>query len=128
LVDRSLVVAEEEGEELRYRLLELLREFALEKIAARNEAAPARARHAAYFLSLAKAADAKLEGREERIWLDRLERDDENLRAARDWLEEDPDGADQAVRLAGALERYWAVRERVAEGRRWLERALARPS
>jgi tetratricopeptide (TPR) repeat protein len=82
-----------------------------------------RRRHAAYYLALAERAAAALTGPEQGPWLDRLNRDHDNLRAALRCLL-DGGEADAALRMAVALVRFWAVRGHLTEGRRWLGEAL----
>ena len=128
LVDKSLVRHEEgAGGEPRFSMLETIRAFALERLAGSGEAAAIRRRHAVYFSSEAEAAwQAFGVPLEQRPWLDRLEVDHANVRAALGWLEEhDPEGA---LRMAGALYGFWYVRGHRREGRRWLEGALASPA
>jgi non-specific serine/threonine protein kinase len=123
LVDRSLVLAEPQGVEERYRLLETVRQYAREKLLEAGEANGVRDRHRDYFLSLAEQADPELRGREQLTWLERLTREQDNLRAAIEWsLTRDP--AETALRLAGALGWFWDLRGHWSEGRAWVERCL----
>jgi predicted ATPase/DNA-binding XRE family transcriptional regulator len=132
LVDQSLVQVERGGEEARYRLLETLRQYGRERLAAGGEAATFSARHACYYLALAEAAEPALNGPEQAAWLDRLEAERDNIRAALAWYLDAAEGtpggdapaAEAAVRLAGAIERFWFLRAK-QEGLAWLERALA---
>jgi len=125
LRERSLLVIEDVGEERRFRLLETLREFGAEHLP-HEEKRPLARRHAAWFIGLAEEADPRLTGPEQAQWLDRLEADHENLRRALAWWLSEEGGADETLRMAGALWRFWAVRGHYAEGRGWLEQALAR--
>ncbi|HET8629556.1 MAG TPA: tetratricopeptide repeat protein, partial [Thermomicrobiales bacterium] len=129
LVDQSLVQVEAgAGDEVRYRLLEPVRQYAAERLA-REPAGPGleaalRVRHAAYFLALAEAAGPELFGPAQPVWLARLEAEHDNLRAAlRRALARGE--ATVALRLASALGEFWTTREHGREGRRWLEAALA---
>ena len=127
LVDKSLVRQEEgPGGEPRYRMLETIREYGLERLEAGGKAEPARRAHAAYFLALAERAapTAQTPAEQSAAWLDRLDRDHDNLRVALAWFHDAGD-AEGALRLAGALSFYWYYRGHLAEGRRALERALA---
>ncbi len=124
LVDRSLVIVEPRREEERYRQLETIRDYAHEKLIQANEADPVRQRHLDFFLRLAEAAQPELWGAAEQVWLDRLEAEQDNLRAALRWSLECGD-AEQTLRLAGALGWFWYVRSNCVEGRRWLDQALA---
>lgn len=123
LVKAGLVGAEQGAEaEPRYRLLETIREYARERLAAGGEAGAIGPRHAAHFLALAEGAD--LAGPEQATWLDRLEREAGNLRAALAWAcEREPT---IAGRLAYALIDFWVRRGRIAEGCHWLDLTLAR--
>lgn len=123
LIERSLVVVDEDGD--RYRLLETIREYAKEKLAASGEAPVFRQRHRDYFLAFAEEAEPNLMGVEQTVWLRRLDRDNDNLRAA---LEEClADSASQpGLRLCGALPTFWRTRGYLTEGRTWCERMLAK--
>jgi predicted ATPase len=114
LVDKSLL--RRTGD--RYWMLETIREFAAERIA--DEI---RRRHAWYFLALAEAAEPHLPAYE-REWVDRLEREHDNLRAALDWLEAEHE-TESLQRLAGALARFWLMRGHAREGGERLKRTLA---
>jgi len=124
LVDRSLLVAEHDpGTETRYRLLETIRQYAAEKLADARRADAARRRHFDYFLGLANRAEPELRKPAVLEWLDRIECDHDNLRAALDWA--DDAYAEGYARLAGALHEFWDVRGHFADGFERLERALA---
>jgi predicted ATPase/class 3 adenylate cyclase len=119
LVDKSLL--RHTGE--RFWMLETIREYAVESLEASGEADELRRRHAEHFLALAEEAEPNLRGNPKQ-WLDRLEAEHDNLRAAFDSLE--ASGESQlALRLAGALWRFWHDRSHFVEGRRRLEGALA---
>jgi predicted ATPase len=121
LVDKSLVRVRE-GE--RFWMLETIREYAAERLEASGDAEHLHSRHAAHFLALAEGAEPHLLGGSSSTWLDRLEREHDNLRAALDWLETGREG-EGALRLAGALSRFWSHRGHHVEGRRRLESALS---
>lgn len=128
LVDKSLLRPEEgAGGEQRFVMLETIREYAVERLEEGDEAEGARRRHAAYFLRLAEEAEPRLGGPEQVIWLDRLEREHDNLRAALTWMRE-RDAGEGGPRLAGALWLFWQMRGYLEEGRRWLEAMLALPA
>jgi predicted ATPase/class 3 adenylate cyclase len=123
LVAKSLLLAEQQHEtETRYRLLETMRQYAGEKLAESGQADSARRRHFAFFLELAQSAAAALYGPLALEWLDRLETEHDNLRAALDWSA-DVAPADYA-RLAGAMAIFWDTRGHFTEGWARLERAL----
>ncbi|HEY3227848.1 MAG TPA: tetratricopeptide repeat protein [Roseiflexaceae bacterium] len=109
--------------EPRFAMLETIREYALERLTERGEAATTRRAHWDYFLELAEHAERELHGADQVIWLDRLDEEHPNLRAALGWALEAGD-ADVALRLAGALYWFWWVRGYSSEGRRWLDRIL----
>ena len=110
---------------VRITLLETMREFGLEQLAWTGELESVRRRHAAYFLALAEQAEPLLGGRSVCTWLNRLETEHDNLRSALDWsLGEHDRGAETALRLAGALGRFWWMAGHFGEGSRWLARAL----
>lgn len=120
LVDKSLVAADSfDLPEYRYRLLETLREYGQERLTGRDDAVRVRHRHAAYFLFLAQSAAAGLRTGEHRAWLQRLDAEHGNLRAALDHTLASGDGASAAV-LAGSLYPFWDLHGHYAEGRRWL--------
>ena len=128
LVDRSLVEVDAAPVVARYRLLETVREYARERLAAGGEADAVRRRHARHFLALAEAAAPALTGGERGRWLQRLAADHDNLRAALSWCwaETAPPGRRATgARLAAALEWFWSLRGHLSEGRDWLERAAA---
>jgi predicted ATPase/DNA-binding SARP family transcriptional activator len=128
LVDKSLVVYEEQQRQARYRLLETTRQYAWQRLTAQGEARLWKDRHADYFLALAEQAQTPLAGSEQAQWLDRLQAAYDNLRAALDWLTEAPSGGseERGLRLAGALVGLWTIRYYGDESPRWLEKALAR--
>ena len=121
LVDASLVEVERDAT-ARQIMLETVRVYAGERLELSGEPSTLRRRHADWFLALAEEAEPHLRGRPG-SWLDRLERDHANLRAALDALEGEGDAV-AALRLAGALWRFWYLHGHLAEGRRRLERAL----
>ncbi|HEX5506341.1 MAG TPA: LuxR C-terminal-related transcriptional regulator, partial [Thermomicrobiales bacterium] len=108
------------------RLLEPVRQYAAHHLAARQETAATRARHAAFYLALAEEAVPALRGPAQGTWLARLARERDNLRAALRWAEERGE-AESGLRLVVALAPFWEVRGHLGEGRRWLTAALAAP-
>ncbi len=121
LVDRSLVVARDRRNQSWYRLLETVRQYAWQKLVEAGEADEMQRRHLTWYLGLAEQADAKLRGPEQQVWLDRLETEHDNLRAALDWSKTDPSHAGKRLRLATALLWFWQFHGHWSEGRRWLE-------
>ncbi len=124
LVDLSLLKSIDGG---RFLMLETIREYALERLGQTGEGDELRRRHAAYFVVFAERAEPHLTGAQQAVWLERLERELDNLRAA---LPECMDAGEPELelRLVGALWRFWATRGDRSEGRRRLEEALARDS
>jgi predicted ATPase/DNA-binding CsgD family transcriptional regulator len=127
LVDKSLVAVGHRGNEARYRLLATVRQYAAEKLTASGEEEWTRRRHAAFFLGLARDAEAALRGPGQERWLDRLEAELGNLRdAVRRSVESGRSEENEAgLRLAGALWRFCYLRGYYGQGRAWLETALA---
>jgi predicted ATPase/DNA-binding CsgD family transcriptional regulator len=122
LVDRSLVITVPAGPTNRYRLLETLRDYARERLDAAAEQALC-ARHATHFLELAERAEPQLRGPHEPEWLDRLRAEQDNLDAALHWsVAHEPE---YALRLVGALRRYWQDTDQRRSGIDSAERALA---
>ena len=110
--------------EPRFRMLETIREFGLEQLAASGEEDATRSAHAAYYLALAHAAKPHLFGPDQMRWLNRLEREGDNLRTALTYARERGD-AERGVRLAGALWRFWYIRCHLGEGLDWLREFVA---
>jgi predicted ATPase/serine/threonine protein kinase len=123
LCECSLVVAEERGEEIRFRMLETIREYAAERLAA-GEAGTLGRRHAEYYAGFAEEAEPALASADP-VWLSRLAAEHDNLRAALAWGRAEECGAEVGLRLAAALWLFWHTRGYLAEGRRALEAALA---
>jgi predicted ATPase/DNA-binding SARP family transcriptional activator len=126
LVDASLLVELETlGDEPRLALLATVREYALERLDELSEAISVRQRHARHFLALAERAEPELGGATAPVWLDRLEAEHDNLRVALDWAATNGT-AEEEMRIAVALRRFWLVRGHAREGLRRLEQVLAR--
>ena len=124
LVDTSLLnAAEQEDQEIRFTMLETIREYGWERLISSGEARVIQRAHAAYYLRLAEEAELKLTGPAQRVWLKRLEREHENLRAAMQWWM-DQGESEMALRLGGALFRFWWMHGNVREGREWMEKAM----
>jgi predicted ATPase len=126
LVDKSLLRMER-TDRPRLRMLETLREYGGERLAAAGETTRLRQAHAGYYLALAEAAEPQLRGAEQALWLTRLEDEHDNLRAALQWALQQGDAA-LGLRLGGALWRFWYLHGHVGEGRRWLPRLLELPA
>ena len=129
LRERSLLLTEDVHGEMRYRLLETVREYAAEQLAP-EDARAARLQLSLFALDLAEEAEGRLRGSEAAYWLDQLEQEHDNLRSALHFLLDaaaPPAGAlpHHALLLAAALNHFWYTRGHYREGREWLERALA---
>lgn len=128
LRERSLLLADEGGSErseMRYRMLDTLRDFAAEHLAP-AEAALRRRAHAEFFLDLAETAEPQLSGRNQSRWIAQLEVEHDNLRAALSWALEEW-AAELGLRLASALSTFWDVRGYLSDGQEWLSKLLALP-
>jgi predicted ATPase/class 3 adenylate cyclase len=124
LVDKSLLQPREGPDgDPRVGLLETVREYALERLAAWGEVDEAAGRHADYYLGLAERAEPELFGSQQGAWLERLEVDLDNVRAALTWSLTHHD-LERAGRMAGALMAFWDSRGRRSEGLQWLDAAL----
>lgn len=125
LVDKSLVVMQERDGRARYRLLETIRQYG-SGLLEPGEEATGRRRHARFYLALAEEVEPHLNDPDRRPWLERLEIEHENLRAALRWALTTSE-AETALRLAAALWWFWFHRGFWSEGRAWLAQALATP-
>ena len=105
-------------------MLETIHEYAREKLEGSGESGETKRLHAEYFLSLAEEAEPEIEGPDQVLWMDRLEAEHDNFRAALSWLLETGD-AEAALRIGGSLWRFWGSRGYFSEGRRWLAAGLA---
>ncbi len=129
LVDQSMLQRQErEGGEVRYGLLQTLREYGLERLAEAGELDATQAAHAEFYLSWLEQLAPLLSGAEQASWLDRLDREYENVRTALEWLLEhsqrEIERAEQSLRLCLALMSYWEIRSYIAEGLSYFERGL----
>ena len=127
LVDKSLIVAEGLNGDMRYLLLETIRHYSLEKLRDSAEVPAVRGLHMAWYLELAERAEPELQGADQAAWLDRLETEHDNFRAALEWTASGTPDPDARLRLAGALYRFWLIRGHLTEGRNWLESAIEDP-
>ena len=131
LIDKNLLQqVEDVNGEPRLVMLETIREYGLECLAASEEAGEAggaeatRLAHANYYLQLAEETEQKLRSAQQAIWLERLEREHDNLRTALRWLVEREE-VEMALRLGGAMCQFWAMRGHLSEGRQSLEGILS---
>ncbi len=125
LVDKSVVVVEPPHEgQVRYRLLEPMRQYAQEKLREAGETEATQQHHGRFFLALAEQAEQELKGPDQLVWRDRLVQEHDNLRAAVQSAIERGD-RERAVRLSGALVWFWSTYGYLSEGRKWLDLTLA---
>jgi predicted ATPase/class 3 adenylate cyclase len=125
LVDKSLCVADDQDPDPRYRLLETIRQYGLERLGESTDGETVRRRHRDFYLGFAEHAEGGLQGADQVAWLHRLEAEHDNLRAALRWSI-DRDELEPALRLGSALWPFWDARWYVREGRQWLDELLAR--
>jgi len=123
LVDKSLVVADDTGGRTRYRLLETVRQYALEKLGESGEADAVRARHRDHYTAMAAVLDAPA-GSDYEQRLEQADIEIDNLRAAFAWSRENS-AIELALTLASSLQPLWQARGRIREGRAWFDTALA---
>ena len=126
LVNKSLVLLDEGRSGARYQLLETVRQYGREKLAAAEEEAAVRDRHLDWCLAFTMQAAQRIGGAEREVWLERIEVELENLRIALHWSSLEARRQEAGLRLAAALEDFWYVRGYAGEGRRWLEEFLER--
>jgi predicted ATPase/class 3 adenylate cyclase/uncharacterized protein HemY len=126
LVDKSLVMLQEREESgFRYRLLETLRQYGQEKLATAAEKDEFEQRHRSYFSDLAETAAPYLQGMDAKGWLDQLDVEHNNFRAALTGYETNQE-SEQELQLVLNLSKFWTLRGYWAEGRQWLEKVLAK--
>ncbi|HEY0607638.1 MAG TPA: tetratricopeptide repeat protein [Herpetosiphonaceae bacterium] len=125
LLDKSLLIERHLGEgEAGFAMLETIRAYALERLEASGEIELLRRRHADCYLALVESAEQELTRAQQRLWLDRLEWEHDNIRAALSWLIKSRDSG-RALRLVGAIWRFWQFRDHHSEGLRWATDVLA---
>ena len=124
LVEKSLVVAQERDGAARYRLLETIRQYGRERLEEAGEAAQVCDQHAGHYLAVAEEAEPELKGEGQIAWLERLEQEHDNLRAALRWLL-GRGASEKAARLGWALWLFWWIRGHFAEGRRSMEQTIS---
>jgi predicted ATPase/DNA-binding CsgD family transcriptional regulator len=125
LVDKSLVIMWEDRDGARYRLLETVRQYGMERLDESDDGTEIGRRHAGFFVRHAEETEGKLSGPDQARWLTRLQTEHDNLRAALSWSLGEKGDVGYGVRLAAALWPFWFARGYVSEGRRWLERAVS---
>ena len=125
LVEKSLVVVEQGGR--RYRMLETIQEYAHERLRERADSAATSLRHCDYFTAMAQTAKPALDnpGRDRSMWLERLDREQDNFRAALTWSLAEPKTNEAALQMCGLLEQFWLRQAQSGEGSKWCEAAIA---
>jgi predicted ATPase/DNA-binding CsgD family transcriptional regulator len=126
LVDKSLVQVGQTLAGSQYRLLEVIRAYAGERLAESGDAGQARAQHGAYYVKLGEQAGSEMLGPGLEAWAQRLDHETGNLRAASSWCAEDPGRAGLGLCLAAGLWNYWHPRGQLREAAAWLQDALGR--
>ena len=126
LVDKSLVVFTERKTQARYSMLETIRQYAGEKLQHSSDSLSILRRHHRWCLEMAEQYMQQLHNSQEGAWLQRLDTEKENLRAALDWSLQQADEAETCLLLAASLTRFWQIRGYRKEGRAYMEQALAR--
>ena len=127
LVDKSLVMVDEGADRgRRYRFLETVRQYGRERLRQSGEADAVHARHFGFILELARRAEPELMKAEQLHWLNRLQLEHDNLRAALEWRLASDHPGPESLELAAALHWFWVKLAYLTEGRHWLERALTR--
>jgi len=129
LVNKSLLISErEQGQEARYRMLETIHEYARRRLIEAGEGERIRTRHFEFFLQYAEQIEPNVRGPQLPAYLNQLETEHDNLRAALEWSLAQAEYGEASLRLAGALFSFWDQRGYRSEGRTWLAQALANPT
>ena len=126
LVDKSLVIGDVQKGEARYRMLETVREYGLMRLGKAEEADQVRRRHRDWYFALAERAEPEMHAPNQLVWLERMEQEHDNMRAALEWSLTGTDTA-PALRLSAALHDFWDIHNHFAEGLAWLDRVLSLP-
>src|SRR5579871_184846 len=125
LVEKSLSLAGEREGKSRYRMLETIQDYGLQRLQESGQEKLWRTRHLQFFLMLAEEAEPKLTGAEQGEWLQRLQEEHDNLRAGLQWCQQDKQSQEAGLRLAVSLRWFWQVRGFVSEGRTHLNTILS---
>jgi non-specific serine/threonine protein kinase len=129
LLDKSLVLSSEDAPEgRRYRMLETMREYALERLRESGERETILTLHLDYFRSLARSAHVALLGTDQTAWLGRLRREHDNFRAALAWSLAAPERITEGLDLSASLHWFWFMHGHLSESQRWLSSVLAQPA
>jgi predicted ATPase/DNA-binding CsgD family transcriptional regulator len=124
LIDKSLLFQQSEQDEPRLSMLETIREFALEKLAASGESEQVQAAHAAYYITLAERAEPELYHHQQRFWLARLEQDHQNIRVALIFFQKRNE-REKLAHFIGTLGWFWYMHGFLNEGREWVDALFA---
>ncbi|HET6261938.1 MAG TPA: tetratricopeptide repeat protein, partial [Chloroflexia bacterium] len=127
LADKSLLRGQGVGDEPRFGMLETLRDYAMKRLAEAGEVTEVQQGHARYFLALAERAEPEIRGAQQLAWVERLEREHANLRAALEWSLAPNGDLELGLRLASALHLFWWTRNYLTEASQWLSRVLSHP-
>ena len=124
LESRALAIVDRQSGTARYSMLEAIRQYSRDELLDAGETAWVQGRFLDFYLRLAEETEARLQGAEQSVWLEWLEVEYDNLRAALEWGQASHANAEAGLRLAGALWAFWYLRGKLSEGRLWLEGAL----
>ena len=124
LVNKSLVNVDEGEREVRYRFLETIRQYAMEKLLESGEAVEARDRHLDYLCQIAEKTDHRMFGTESQEWFDQMEMELDNLRLAFEWANSNQ--PIKALKLVHAIAGFWTVRDHLSEALAWCQTILAK--
>ncbi|GLY66370.1 LuxR family transcriptional regulator [Amycolatopsis taiwanensis] len=125
LVDKSIVIAEEHERQVRYRLLEMIRQYGQDRLRGQSSEHAVRQRHREYYAHMVEQAWQQWPGPDQHRWLARLRTEHGNIRAALESCLAESGQLDRCLRMAGELWFFWVATGLTSEGRRWLERGLA---
>ena len=125
LAEQSILVVHEGDGEARYRMLETVRQYGMDRLRQSGEEGSIRGEHLDWMLSLSERAESEWRGPNQATWLQRIDRDLDSIRAALDWTKGDLARTDAGLRIATALWLFWLVRGQHAEGRMWLDALLS---
>ncbi|MBP2707452.1 LuxR family transcriptional regulator [Microbispora sp. RL4-1S] len=125
LVEKSVLIREEQGGSVRYRLLDTIRQYGRERLAASGQETGLRRRHRDHYRSLAERARCERFGPGYLAWISRLDREHANLRTALEWCLDEPGEALAGLEMASDLLYHWITSSRIGEGRHWLDQLLA---
>lgn len=124
LVDKSLVVSEVLEDQQRYRYLEMIRQYAVERLYESDEAECIEQKHAEYFLELAEKSRHELWGAQQGLWLTLLKSEHDNLRGALEWMKNNPARSGMMLQMVRSLWRFWDIHGHLREGLAWIDAAL----